>query len=95
MIVVRVKRHLHLFDNAGSGFDPGDTYPDHGCNTETYTDPSMLEVETLGALKKIQPDGNVEHTEHWFLYRMDVGDTEASMDEKLVPLIRATEKFKP
>ena len=76
------------------GFDPGATYPDFGCNTETYTDPSMLEVETLGALKKLSPDGKAEHTEHWFLHRVDVGDTEASMDEKLMPLIRATDRFK-
>lgn len=76
------------------GFDSGAIYPDLGCNTETYTDPSMLEVETLGALRKIPPDGNVEHTEHWFLHRVEVGDTETSLDEKLMPLIRATDKFK-
>ncbi|HEV8482342.1 MAG TPA: hypothetical protein VGV87_02190, partial [Blastocatellia bacterium] len=67
---------------------------DYGCNTETYTDPSMLEVETLGALRKMPPDGKAEHTEHWFVYRVDIGDTEASIDEKLMPLIRATNRFR-
>lgn len=77
------------------GYDPKVTYPDYGCNTETYTDPNILEVETLGALARIPPDGRAEHVEHWFLYRVQVGDSEASIEERLAPLVKQTDKYKP
>jgi hypothetical protein len=73
-------------------FDPKLSYPDWGCNNETFTDPDMLEVETLGPLAKLPPDGHVDHMEHWFLNRMQLGDTEASLDKQLLPLVRKTGK---
>ena len=73
-------------------FDPKLNYPDWGCNNETFTDPDMLEVETLGPLAKLPPDGHINHTENWFLNRVQLGDTEASLDKQLMPLVRKTGK---
>jgi hypothetical protein len=55
----------------------------------------MLEVETLGPLTNLPPNGSVEHVEHWFLNRVQVSESELSIDQQLVPLIRQTEKYKP
>ncbi len=42
-------------------------YPDFGCNVETYTNPGILEIETLGPLKTIEPSQSIQHTEQWYL----------------------------
>jgi hypothetical protein len=53
----------------------GATYPDFDSNTETFTDPEMLEMETLGPLTRLAADGGaVEHVERWSLHRVDLGD---------------------
>jgi hypothetical protein len=68
---------------------PGATYPDYGCNTETYTDWNMIEIESLGPLTKLAANGGkAEHTETWTLAKVDLGEDEASLDAKLLPLIR-------
>lgn len=77
------------------GFDPKATYVDFGCNTETYTDPEMIEVETLGALKQMQPGDKSEHVEHWFLYSAQLDESEASVERVILPLVRQTDKYKP
>lgn len=47
------------------------TYPDFGCNWETYTDANMLELESLGPLNAIRAQGGmVEHREDWTLARI-------------------------
>ena len=45
----------------------GATYPDLGCNFESFTNEEMLEVEALGPLVTLAPDAATEHTEHWNL----------------------------
>ncbi|KAJ4460524.1 hypothetical protein PAPYR_3142 [Paratrimastix pyriformis] len=62
--VVFIKRFAHR---------AGATYPDYGCNCEFYTDPHILEVETLGPLGPVQPQQTVAHTEHWSLHRQAAG----------------------
>lgn len=44
-------------------------YPDFGCNFETFTNESMLELESLGHLVQLKPNESVEHTEKWMLIR--------------------------
>jgi len=66
---------------------PGATYADMGCNTETYTDPDMLEVETLGPLTKIEPGAYAEHAESWQLAKVACGPTDADIDAKILPLV--------
>ncbi len=62
-------------------------YPDFGCNLEVYTDPDILELETLGPLTSLQPDAAVEHVEEWSLHKMKVGEEESQIDEKILPLL--------
>ena len=73
-------------------FDENAEYPDYGCNTECYTDPDMLEVETVGPLTELEPNGGpLEHVEHWFLFKAAVDEDETALDETLGPLVRKTE----
>ncbi len=40
---------------------------DFGCNVETFTDATMLELETLSPLVRLAPGAAVEHVERWYL----------------------------
>ena len=62
-------------------------YADMGCNTETYTDPDMLEVETLGPLTRLEPGAHVDHGESWLLARVDCGPSDADIDASILPLV--------
>jgi hypothetical protein len=66
---------------------PGAAYPDDGCNFEAFTNEHMLEVETLGPLERLAPGAAIEHPEVWSLHRAEVADNEASLAEKLLPLV--------
>ena len=66
-------------------------YPDFGVNTEVYTDKDILEMETLGSLERIPPEGSVEHIENWFLFRDNLDEDEKSLENKLIPLIKKTD----
>lgn len=69
----------------------GATYPDYGCNFETYTDGTFMEVETLGPLSKIDPGKDVTYVERWYLFNnVNAGTTEDSLDAALKPLIQKT-----
>lgn len=57
---------------------PSATYPDFGCNWETYTNAHFLELETLGPLAPIAPGSMASHKESWSLLRIKQG---AGMDE--------------
>lgn len=46
----------------------GASYPDFGCNFETFTNEEMLEVESLGSLVELAPGESTEHTEQWTLF---------------------------
>ena len=48
-------------------FDENAQYPDYGCNYETFTDPEIMEIESLGVLKTIKPGEFIEHEERWSL----------------------------
>ena len=71
------------------GYDPSATYADMGCNTETYTDPEMLEVETLGPLTRLEPGAYVDHVETWTLARVECGASDAEIDAALLPIVEA------
>ncbi len=45
------------------------TYPDRGCNVEVFTNERFLELETLGPLQAVPPQGFIEHVEDWYLFR--------------------------
>lgn len=69
------------------GFDPTANYADLGCNTETFTNDDMLEVETLGPLTKLAPGASVEHVEIWTLNKCAVGESEADIAKMVEPMV--------
>lgn len=63
-------------------------YPDFGCSVEVYTNADMLELETVGPLKTIDPSGSIQHTEIWKV--SEVGELTPEPDgvkEKLEALL--------
>jgi hypothetical protein len=69
------------------GCDPAATYADMGCNSETYTDPEILEIETLGPLTRLEPGASLEHRESWLLARVECGATDDDIDARILPLV--------
>lgn len=66
-------------------------YPDMGSVVEVFTNKSMLEVETLGPLAKLEPMMTVEHTEYWHLFApVSIPATESDVDKIAIPDILAT-----
>jgi hypothetical protein len=66
----------------------GAEYPDMGVNCEFYTQPGMLEVETLGPLATLEPGAAVEHGEHWHLFDgVELPDGELGLAEALAPYV--------
>jgi len=74
---------VKLFD-----YDAGAPYPDGGCNFETFTNDVMIEVETLGALRTVQPGETVEHVEEWCLFPGAAVTQEADIDSKVLPYVQ-------
>ena len=77
-----LKRHTPL---------PGH-HADQGCNAETFTNDAILELETLGPIRRLEPGEVVTHREDWFLFpwvQLDLDD-EAQLTSKLGPLLEAT-----
>ena len=69
----------------------GAKYPDEGCNCETFTKGSFMEVETVGPLMTINPGDTIEHVERWFLFAdVKAGATEATLDAAIAPLVAKT-----
>jgi hypothetical protein len=72
-------------------YEPGATYPDGGCNTETFVAGSYVELETVAPLRRLEPGATAEHVEHWYLFGgADVGDTDDEIDAALRPLVEDT-----
>ncbi len=65
---------------------PDAQYPDFGSNWEIYTNPRMLELETLGPLTALCAGGaGVEHVENWEVRRVQ-GQEQLSVFEELASL---------
>ncbi|MEM2761714.1 MAG: hypothetical protein QW294_02735 [Candidatus Bathyarchaeia archaeon] len=70
-------------------YEGGAEYPDFSCSVEVYTNPDMLELETLGPLKTVEPSGVIEHVEVWRV--SNVGKIKMKPEnirEKIEPLIK-------
>ena len=70
-------------------FSPRAVYPDYGCNNEIYLNGDFLEIETLSPLTKLVPGEGVEHTEHWLLTKATADESEESIDENILPLVKS------
>jgi hypothetical protein len=71
---------------------PGATYPDFGCNLETFTNAAMLEIESLSPLKTLQPGESMGHVEKWYLLAgipMPASLKERDMEAWIEPLARS------
>lgn len=69
----------------------GENYPDGGCNFETFTNGEMLEIESLGPLKTLNPGESVTHTERWLLFPLDnqlTIESEDALASWLTPYIK-------
>lgn len=61
------------YENAGLVFakhfprEEGTPYPDCGVNLELFTNPRILEMESLAPLVPLAPGESREHVEHWVL----------------------------
>jgi len=60
-------RNNHLFVKRAT-YVTETAYPDYGCSLEVFTNGDMLEAETLGPLTRLEPQGEVEHREDWYLF---------------------------
>jgi hypothetical protein len=78
-----------------AGYTEGATYPDYGCNFETYTAGAFIEVESLAPLQRLEPGASAEHTERWSLFQdINIGTTEESFDTALTSTLVQTESVK-
>lgn len=68
-------------------FLPDAAYTDYGCNTELYTDPDFLEVESLGPLQRIEPGASIRHPETWLFSKTAIRPEEGDIDEKMNSLL--------
>jgi hypothetical protein len=85
----------HLFVKTFAHF-PNARYPDLGCSVETFTNATMLELETLGPLTRLEPGAALEHIENWFLFRgVPVPANEAEVNIHLTPKINWINFHKP
>ena len=60
----------------------GAYYPDNNCNCEVFTNFFMMEIESLGELKEIEPNETLTHIESWELIPCD--DTFDRRDDKSI-----------
>ena len=68
---------------------PGARYPDMGANVETWIDPEMLELETIGPPARLEPGASVQYVEHWSLFRdVRVPRDEADVERYVLPRLR-------
>ncbi|MBL8229181.1 MAG: hypothetical protein JNL98_11915 [Bryobacterales bacterium] len=63
-------------------------YPDFGCSFEMFANGDVLELETLGPVKRVPPGQAIEHVERWSLHPdVHVREwTDAGLDEALTGL---------
>ena len=54
------KKTMEVFNNQ--------TYPDNGCNIETYSDGDFVELESLSPLTRIATGSTLYHSETWELF---------------------------
>lgn len=68
-------------------FDFAETYPDYGCNFESYTNDRFLEIEALSQEIDLAPGECVELVENWKVAPFaDNGDFDAAVDAALAAL---------
>ena len=60
------------------------TYPDAGCNFETYTDDKIIEMESLSPIETLKQNQAIVHMENWYIKKIEGKislQTESEIDE--------------
>ncbi|HKR01024.1 MAG TPA: hypothetical protein VJT09_10140 [Pyrinomonadaceae bacterium] len=68
-------------------FTEGAPYPDYGCNFETFTAGTFIELESLAPLSRLEPGAAATHTERWFLFHTEVPDTTEDGEDGLEAIL--------
>jgi hypothetical protein len=71
-------------------YEEGATYPDLGCNFETFTNSEMLEIESLGPLRTLAPGESATLAETWQVFAPSaapVSREDAALAEWLAPFL--------
>ncbi len=72
-------------------YQEGAEYLDYGVNNEMYVDKDMLEIESLAPVSKIPASGgSASHQEDWYIFKAQVGTTDADIDKQVLPLVQKT-----
>ena len=58
----------NLFFVKHAAVTPNASYPDRGCNIESYVSDRFIESETLGPLTRLEPGQATTHVENWEFY---------------------------
>jgi hypothetical protein len=66
------------------GVERNASYPDHGCNAESYFNDQFIELETLGPLTKLEPGETVFHTETWEVHTELLSDLIPAEIQKII-----------
>ena len=74
-----------LFIKHFSYFSDCANYPDYGCNAEFYTEPGMLEIESLGPEAPVEPGDFAEHIETWQIEQIKASKDDDELAEQLKP----------
>ena len=73
------------------GYQEGLEYPDYGCNFETFTSGSFMEVESLGPLVKLETGATTIHEERWFLFdNVKAEDSDDGLHASICSLVEET-----
>lgn len=95
---MQVRQGIAGYANHGNFFykrfpyDPAASYPDFGCNFETFTRQDMLEIESLGPLQSVEPGKFASHIErHHLLIGVTPPREDAECAEFLQRLIGANQ----
>lgn len=57
------------------------TYPDMGCNSEFYTQPGFLEIESLSPVTRVEPAETVTHRERWSLHHLGLSPNDEAITQ--------------
>lgn len=64
-------------------------YPDYGSNCEVFTNPLILEIETLGPLCRVDPGKSVSHQEVWEIHsNVEMPWSEADVEKWVMLLVQ-------
>lgn len=75
-------------------FNPEAVYPDYGSHFEFFTNDFMLEIESLGALTKLQPGEQLTHEEYWSVFdNVKTVISEEGVIRNILPLVDQVKQY--